>query len=60
MNQLHYKELRSWARTGHRTGSTDTMDYLNRRREECQRRRTHRFPLEEIGQAFETIRSGAG
>jgi Zn-dependent alcohol dehydrogenase len=36
------------------------MDYLNRRRDELAAVVTHRFPLEGIGDAFETIRSGAG
>jgi Zn-dependent alcohol dehydrogenase len=36
------------------------MGYLDRRHEELGRMVTHRFPLESIGDAFETIRSGAG
>ena len=36
------------------------MDYLNRRRPDLEGVVTHRFPLEQIGEAFETIRSGAG
>ncbi|MGZ5302041.1 MAG: hypothetical protein ACXWEJ_09485, partial [Actinomycetota bacterium] len=61
MNQLHYKELAILGAYGasHRQYRL-TMDYLDRRREDLQGVVTHRFPLEEIGQAFETIRSGAG
>jgi Zn-dependent alcohol dehydrogenase len=36
------------------------MDYLNRRRTELAPVVTHQFPLDKIGEAFETIRSGAG
>jgi Zn-dependent alcohol dehydrogenase len=36
------------------------MDYLNRRRDELAAVVTHRFPLDGIGDAFGTIRSGAG
>jgi threonine dehydrogenase-like Zn-dependent dehydrogenase len=61
MNQLHYKELAILGAYGasHRQYRI-TMDYLNRRREDLQGVVTHRFPLERIGEAFETIRSGAG
>ena len=61
MNQLHYKELAILGAYGatHRQYRI-TMDYLDRRQEELARVVTHRFPLEEIGQAFETIRAGTG
>ena len=61
MNQLHYKELAILGAYGatHRQYRI-TMDYLDRRQEELARVVTHRFPLERIGEAFETIRSGAG
>lgn len=61
MNQLHYKELTILGAYGatHRQYRI-TMDYLARRREDLARVVTHRFPLERIGDAFETIRSGAG
>jgi L-iditol 2-dehydrogenase len=61
MNELHYKELAIIGAYGatHRQYRL-TMDYLNRRREELAAVITHRFPLSEISQAFETIRSGAG
>jgi threonine dehydrogenase-like Zn-dependent dehydrogenase len=36
------------------------MDYLSRRRDDLASVVTHRFPLAEIAQGFETIRSGAG
>jgi Zn-dependent alcohol dehydrogenase len=36
------------------------MDYLERRRDELASVVTHRFPLERIGEAFNTIRSGSG
>ena len=61
MNQLHYKELAILGAYGatHRQYRI-TMDYLDRKQEELARVVTHRFPLEEIGQAFETIRAGTG
>ncbi len=61
MNQLHYKELAVLGAYGatHRQYRI-TMDYLNRRRDELAAVVTHRFPLDGIGDAFETIRSGAG
>jgi L-iditol 2-dehydrogenase len=61
MNQLHYKELAILGAYGatHRQYRI-TMGYLDRRREELARMVTHRFGLEEIAQAFETIRSGTG
>ena len=61
MNQLHYKELSILGAYGasHRQYRI-TMDYLNRRRADLEGVVTHRFPLEQIGEAFETIRSGAG
>jgi L-iditol 2-dehydrogenase len=61
MNQLHYKELAILGAYGAtRRQYRITMEYLNRRREELAAVVTHRFPLERIGDAFETIRSGAG
>jgi L-iditol 2-dehydrogenase len=61
MNELHYKELAILGAYGatHRQYRI-TMDYLNRKQDELARVVTHRFPLEEIAQAFETIRSGTG
>jgi L-iditol 2-dehydrogenase len=61
MNQLHYKELAILGAYGatHRQYRI-TMDYLDRRQEDLARVVTHRFSLERIGDAFETIRSGAG
>ncbi len=61
MNQLHYKELAILGAYGatHRQYRI-TMDYLERRRDELASVVTHRFPLEQIDQAFNTIRSGSG
>jgi L-iditol 2-dehydrogenase len=61
MNQLHYKELAILGAYGatHRQYRI-TMDYLDRRRDDLGRVVTHRFPLDGIAEAFETIRSGAG
>jgi L-iditol 2-dehydrogenase len=61
MNQLHYKELAILGAYGatHRQYRI-TMDYLDRRRDELAAVVTHRFPLEGIAGAFETIRSGEG
>src|SRR5512134_3900571 len=61
MNELHYKELAILGAYGatHRQYRI-TMDYLDRRQEDLARVVTHRFSLEHIGAAFETIRSGAG
>jgi L-iditol 2-dehydrogenase len=61
MNELHYKELAILGAYGatHRQYRI-TMDYLDRRQEDLARVVTHRFSLEEIAQAFETIRSGSG
>jgi L-iditol 2-dehydrogenase len=61
MNELHYKELAILGAYGatHRQYRI-TMDYLDRRREDLARVVTHRFPLEDIAEAFETIRSGSG
>ena len=61
MNQLHYKELAILGAYGatHRQYRI-TMDYLDRRQADLAPVVTHRFPLERIGEAFETIRSGTG
>ena len=61
MNQLHYKELDIRGAYGatHRQYRI-TMDYLDRKQEALARVVTHRFPLERIGEAFETIRAGTG
>ena len=61
MNELHYKELAILGAYGatHRQYRI-TMGYLDRRQDDLAPVVTHRFPLEQIGQAFETIRSGAG
>jgi len=61
MNELHYKELVISGAYGatHRQYRI-TMDYLARRQDELARVVTHRFPLERIGEAFDTIRSGTG
>jgi L-iditol 2-dehydrogenase len=61
MNQLHYKELAVLGAYGatHRQYRI-TMGYLDRRREELAPIVTHRFPLDGIEEAFETIRSGTG
>jgi L-iditol 2-dehydrogenase len=61
MNQLHYKELAILGAYGatHRQYRI-TMGYLDRRQDELAKMVTHRFGLEEIEQAFETIRSGTG
>ncbi len=61
MNQLHYKELSILGAYG----ATErqyriTMGYLDRRRDDLAAVVTHRFPLEQIAEGFETIRSGAG
>jgi L-iditol 2-dehydrogenase len=61
MNQLHYKELAVLGAYGAtRRQYRITMDYLGRRRDELAAVVTHRFPLDEVAEAFETIRSGAG
>ncbi len=61
INQLHYKELSILGAYGatHRQYRI-TMGYLARRRDELAPVVTHRFPLDRIGEAFATIRSGAG
>ncbi len=61
MNELHYKELVISGAYGatHRQYRI-TMDYLARRQDELARVVTHRFPLERIEEAFDTIRSGTG
>jgi L-iditol 2-dehydrogenase len=61
MNQLHYKELAILGAYGATPRQYRiTMDYLGRRRDELAAVVTHRFPLDRIAEAFETIRSGAG
>jgi L-iditol 2-dehydrogenase len=61
MNQLHYKELAVLGAYGatHRQYRI-TMDYLDRRRDELAPVVTHQFPLDKIGEAFDTIRAGTG
>jgi L-iditol 2-dehydrogenase len=61
VNQLHYKELVISGAYGatHRQYRL-TMDYLDRRQDDLGKVVTHRFPLEQIASAFETIRSGTG
>jgi len=61
MNQLHYKELAILGAYGatHRQYRI-TMEYLERRRDELAAVVTHRFRLDQIGEAFNTIRSGSG
>jgi L-iditol 2-dehydrogenase len=61
MNQLHYKELAILGAYGAtRRQYRITMDYLNRRRDDLAAVVTHRFPLDRIAEAFETIRAGTG
>jgi len=61
MNQLHYKELAILGAYGATPRQYQiTMDYLDRRRDDLAAVVTHRFSLDGIGDAFETIRSGAG
>jgi len=61
MNQLHYKELAILGAYGATPRQYRiTMDYLSRRRDDLAAVVTHRFPLDGIGEAFDTIRSGAG
>jgi len=61
MNQLHYKELAILGAYGatHRQYRI-TMDYLDRKQDELAKVVTHRWPLERIAEAFETIRAGTG
>jgi L-iditol 2-dehydrogenase len=61
MNELHYKELDIRGAYGatHRQYRI-TMDYLDRRQDELAKVVTHRWPLEQISDAFETIRAGTG
>jgi len=61
MNQLHYKELDVRGAYGatHRQYRI-TMDYLDRRQEQLAKVVTHRWSLDRIGEAFETIRAGTG
>jgi L-iditol 2-dehydrogenase len=61
MNQLHYKELAVLGAYGATARQYRiTMGYLDRRQEDLGRVVTHRFPLERIAEAFQTIRSGGG
>jgi L-iditol 2-dehydrogenase len=61
MNQLHYKEVTILGAYGAtRRQYRLTMDYLDRRCDDLAAVVTHRFPLERIAEAFDTIRSGAG
>jgi L-iditol 2-dehydrogenase len=61
MNQLHYKELAILGAYGATNRQYRiTMGYLDRRQDELARVVTHRFPLERISEAFETIRTGSG
>ena len=61
MNQLHYKELSVRGAYGatHRQYRI-TMDYLDRKQDQLAKVVTHRWPLEKIAEAFETIRAGTG
>jgi L-iditol 2-dehydrogenase len=61
MNQLHYKELDIRGAYGatHRQYRI-TMDYLARKQDALAKVVTHRWPLEKIAEAFETIRAGTG
>ena len=61
MNELHYKELSILGAYGatHRQYRI-TMDYLDRKQDELAKVVTHRWPLEKIAEAFETIRAGTG
>ena len=61
MNELHYKELTIRGAYGATPRQYRiTMGYLERRRADLAPVVTHRFPLERIGEAFETIRAGTG
>ncbi len=61
MNQLHYKELAILGAYGATQRQYRlTMGYLSRRRDALAPVVTHRFGLDRIGEAFDTIRSGAG
>ncbi len=61
MNQLHYKELTILGAYGATPRQYRlTMEYLDRRRDDLAAVVTHRFPLDRIEEAFDTIRSGAG
>jgi L-iditol 2-dehydrogenase len=61
MNELHYKELNIRGAYGatHRQYRI-TMDYLDRKQEQLAKVVTHRWPLAQIADAFETIRAGTG
>jgi L-iditol 2-dehydrogenase len=61
MNQLHYKELDIRGAYGatHRQYRI-TMDYLDRKQDVLAAVVTNRWPLDRIGEAFETIRAGTG
>ncbi len=61
MNELHYKELAILGAYGATNRQYRiTMGYLDQRQEDLARIVTHRFPLDGIAEAFQTIRSGTG
>ena len=61
MNQLHYKELAVLGAYGAtRRQYRITMDYLDRKQDALAAVVTHRWPLDRIAEAFETIRAGTG
>lgn len=60
-NELHYKELAVLGAYGATPRQYRlTLDLLAREAARAEEIVTHRFPLERIAEAFETIRSGAG